>query len=225
MDARFTRQGLTAVLVVVVLAIGVSLVTRSARTVASALPADTARITDEQRAAGPRFAPGVAPADRAWIEKAIAAARPEAKPLVDAVDGLVEFRTVSGGDPLGVTSTVFRGDQASFTIDLNIAQLDGDRVQDRDVVVQHELGHAIDHALVPQDLDDRLDVMIPRTGSCGQTSTGLTGSCTEPAERFADTYAKWALRGAVSAVGAGYGVANPPSLEDWGAPLIPLGYH
>ena len=43
-----------------------------------------------------------------------------------------------------------------------------------------------------------------------------------PEERFADTFAKWALRGGVSAVGAGYGVANPPSLEDWGAPLSAL---
>jgi hypothetical protein len=222
MDARFTRQGITAVLVVLVLAAGAALATRSAGKAASVLPADTARISDEQRAAGPRFDAGVAPADRAWIEAAIAAARPEAKPLVGVVDGLVEFRTVVGGDPLGLTSSTFRGDQASFRIDLNIAELDGRRVQDRNVVVLHELGHVIDHALVPQPLNDRLDAMIPRSGSCGQTSTGLTGSCTEPAERFADTFAKWALRGAVSAVGAGYGVANPPSLEDWGAPLVPL---
>ena len=50
----------------------------------------------------------------------------------------------------------------------------------------------------------------------------MTGACAEPAERFADTFAKWALRGGVSAVGAGYEVANPPSLEDWGAPLSAL---
>jgi hypothetical protein len=224
MDARFTRQGLIAVVVVAMLAVAVSLATRSAGRVAAAIPADTARISDEQKAAGPAFDPRMAPGDRAWIEAAIASARPEAKPLIDLVDGLVTFRTVAGGDPLGVTSSLFRGDLARFTVDLNIAQLDGERVQDRDVVVLHELGHVIDHALVPQALDDRLDAMIPRTGTCGQTGTGLTGSCTEPAERFADTFAKWALRGAVSAVGAGYGVANPPSLEDWGAPLVPLGY-
>jgi hypothetical protein len=222
MDARTPRQGLIAMLAVVVLAVAAALVTRAAGPVSAALPADTARITEDQRAATARFDASVAPADRAWIEAAIAAARPEAKPLIDAVDGLVVFRTVPGGDPLGLTSSTFRGDQASFTIDLNIAQLDGRRVQDRNVVVLHELGHVIDHALVPQALDDRLDAMIPRAGSCGQAATGLTGSCTEPAERFADTFAKWALRGAVSAVGAGYGVANPSSLEDWGAPLIPL---
>jgi hypothetical protein len=31
------------------------------------------------------------------------------------------------------------------------------------------------------------------------------------------------LRGAVSVAGAGYGVAAPASLEDWGAPLTALG--
>jgi hypothetical protein len=40
-----------------------------------------------------------------------------------------------------------------------------------------------------------------------------------PEERFADTFAKWALRGAVSGVGSGYSLATPVSLETWGEPL------
>ena len=43
------------------------------------------------------------------------------------------------------------------------------------------------------------------------------GDCTAPQERFADTFAKWALRGAVSSAGAGYGLLTPASLETWGA--------
>ena len=43
-------------------------------------------------------------------------------------------------------------------------------------------------------------------------------------ERFADTFAKWALNGAVSEVGAGYGIATPASIEDWGAPLGRLAF-
>ena len=86
----------------------------------------------------------------------------------------------------------------------------------------HEYGHAIDLALVPPRTNEALEAGIPRTGPCGNYGGTLTGSCAEVPERFADTFAKWALRGNVSAAGAGYGVASPPSLEDWGAPLAAL---
>jgi hypothetical protein len=184
-------------------------------------PPDTARISAEERAAGLRFAPAVAASDRAWIEAAIAKARPEARALVAEVDGLVEMRT-HRGLPIGFTDSLMRGDRATFAISLDTLLLNGRRMTDRDVVVLHELGHAVDLALVPQELNDRLEAQIPRTGTCVNDSHGLAGSCTEPVERFADTFAKWALRGSVSAVGAGYGVATPPSLEEWGAPLATL---
>ena len=64
-----------------------------------------------------------------------------------------------------------------------------------------------------------IDALIPRGGACGAAI-----DCDRAEERFADTFAKWALRGAVSAAGAGYGVPNPPSLEDWGAPLAQLAF-
>ena len=101
----------------------------------------------------------------------------------------------------------------------NLAFLNGDRKIDRDSTVLHELGHVIDAALVPPALRDRLAAELPSTGAC---MTQDSGDCTSSPERFADTFAKWALRGAVSAVGAGYGVATPASLEDWGAPLASL---
>ena len=111
------------------------------------------------------------------------------------------------------------GEKASFTISFDTFLLNGRRASDRDVVVLHELGHAIDFALVPQALNDRLEAGIPRTGTCVEDAEGLAGSCALPAERFADTFAKWALRGAVSVTGAGYSIPMPASLEDWGAPL------
>lgn len=77
----------------------------------------------------------------------------------------------------------------------------------------------IDFAVVPDDLRDELAAQLPQTGAC---LTENTGDCTAPEERFADTFAKWALRGAVSAVGAGYSVATPASLESWGMPLATL---
>jgi len=177
---------------------------------------DTVDVTESARAAGLRFAAGVTPAQREWIGAAIARARPEAARLIAEVDGLVVVGTYAErGETLGIT----RGSEKGFTVDLNIALLDGDRVMDRATVVLHELGHVIDFALVRKDVNARLDEQIPRGGPCG-----LAIDCDRIEERFADTFAKWALNGAVAEIGAGYGIAMPSSLEDWGAPLAQLAY-
>ena len=208
-----------AVLAVVIGAAAAGLL-GEAQTVAGP-PPDTTTITAAQRAAGPRFAPEVAASDREWVLASIAGARPEAQRLIAEIDGLIEFRT-HAGDPLGVTRTNVGAAGSSFVIDVDTASLNGRRVQDRDVTMLHELGHAIDHAIVPAATNAVLEAGIPRSGSCDAGATGLVGSCATPEERFADTFAKWALRGNVSAVGAGYEVATPPSLEQWGAPLAAL---
>jgi hypothetical protein len=180
-------------------------------------------ITPTIRAAGLRFEPGVAPRDRAWILAAIAHARPEARRLVDEVDGLVRIGTENGGEELpggyravGVTYP----QNGSFRVVFNTQLLDGDAAFSRDVVVLHELGHVIDFSLITTKLDDQLDRTIPSSGPC--ISAGQqTGACTAPEERLADTFAKWALRGAVSAAGAGYGV-DAPLLDEWALPLAGL---
>jgi hypothetical protein len=184
----------------------------------SATAQELPEIGEAQRAAGLAFAPAVAESDRAWVLEAVARARPEAQALIAEADGLVEVAT-HRGLPIGVTQAWRRGGEARYRVSLDTFLLNGRRMGDRDVVVLHELGHVVDHALVGRELNDRLDQGIPRTGTCVQDAEGLAGSCTEPVERFADTFAKWALRGSVSKVGAGYGVATPVSLEDWGAPL------
>ncbi len=177
---------------------------------------DGPEITPAVRAAGLRLAPEVAPRDREWVQAAIARARPEARQLIDAVDGLVEVRTVSEHGPwVGLMEPT--GPQ-SYRITFDISYLDGDEKLTRDQAVLHELGHVISAALVDPALRDRLAASIPTTGQC---FVAESGDCAVPEERFADTFAKWALRGAVSSV-AGYGVAAPASLEDWGAPLAAL---
>jgi hypothetical protein len=177
---------------------------------------DTVDVTDDARAATLAFAPGVAPADRAWIAQAVARARPEAARLIAEVDGLVEVRAYADAGPvLGVT----RGHERGFTIDLNVGLLNGESALDRATVVLHELGHVIDFALVPDALGATLDAQVPRGGPCGAAV-----DCDRLEERFADTFAKWALNGAVSEVGAGYGIPTPRSIEDWGAPLARLAY-
>jgi hypothetical protein len=173
---------------------------------------DTVVVSAGQRDAPYRFSAAVSPADRAWIEAALARARPEAARLIGEVDGLVAVGALPAGTgALGIA----RGDAGGFAIDLDLERLDADRSVDRATVVLHEFGHVVDFALVPAALGRRLDAAIPAGGECGRAVT----RCDARAERFADTFAKWALRGAVSEVGAGYGIPLPPSLEDWGAPL------
>jgi hypothetical protein len=177
---------------------------------------DTVDVSGEARAATLTFASGVAPGDRAWILQAVARARPEAARLVAEVDGLIVVGTFAApGSTIGVT----RGHERGFTVDLNVAYLNGERVADRATVVLHELGHVVDFALVPAAMNTQLDGQIPRGGPCGEAI-----DCDRIEERFADTFAKWALNGAVSEVGAGYGIPTPASIEDWGAPLADLSF-
>jgi hypothetical protein len=161
-------------------------------------------LTPEVRAAGLTFR-GVSAADQQWVLGAIAQARPEAQQLIGAIDGFV---TITTADVPGVP-WVGVAEQNSDNIVLNTAWLDGERKADRATAVLHELGHIIDFELIPDDQMNALAGAIPSEG----------GGCNAVPERFADTFAKWALRGAVSAGGAGYGIMSPASLETWGQPL------
>jgi hypothetical protein len=161
----------------------------------------------------------VAPQDRIWIQNAIATARPEAQRLIGEIDGLVTVRTDlrSAGvpeDAIGLT----RSNGDGVEILLGADRLNGDRALDRNMVVLHELGHVVDFLLVDDKLMRRLDAGIPASRECGEALDGA-GGCNAVQERFADTFAKWALRGRFSIAGSGYGVPTPPSLEDWGMPL------
>ena len=169
-------------------------------------------LTPPVRAAGLTFAPDVAPADQQWVLAAIAGVRPEAKTLIDAVDGLVTISTPNqpGAPWEGLAQ------EGTDDIQFNIAYLDGLRKQDRTTAVIHELGHIIDFELIPDDQMQQMASEVPTSG--GACLTQESGDCTAPEERFAETFAKWALRGSVSSV-AGYGVMAPGSLESWGEPL------
>jgi hypothetical protein len=205
---------IVAVALAALLAVGARLTARTA-----AHPADTLQLTAEQRAAGLRFAPSVSAADRAWVLAAIARARPEAQRLIGEVDGLVTIDTAGTYPGMGLTQYA----NGAFRIWLNIRELDGARTIDRPTTVLHEFGHVVDIALIPPELDAGLDAGIPRGTNCDRLGGFDYGSCAAPEERIADTFAKWALGGAVSAVGAGYGIPAPASMDGWGAPLAALG--
>jgi hypothetical protein len=175
-------------------------------------------VSPEIRAATFRWDTTITEKNKRWILEAVDQARPEARQLIDEIDGTVIMGTYA--DPSsGVAGFMQPLEHGEYQVVFNLAFLNGDRKIDRTTVVLHELGHVVDAAVVPPELRDELAAQLPQTGAC---LTADTGDCTAPAERFADTFAKWALRGAVSAVGAGYSVATPASLESWGMPLATL---
>jgi hypothetical protein len=210
-----------AVILLAVCAVVVAML--GARVHAARSATATPEITDAERAATFNL-DAVSRADGVWILAAVASARPEAQRLIAEVDGLVEVRTdlnspttiyLGGDTSQAIGLTTASGGRA--TIALDIRHLNGERAIDRNMVVLHELGHVLDYLLVDDDVMRQLDAGIP-AGEC-RTDLPAEAACTAIEERFADTFAKWALRGRFSLAGSGYGIPTPPSLEDWGRPL------
>ena len=175
-------------------------------------------ISEQVRRAGLHFDPTVAEADRQVVLAAIAAARPDARALIDLVDGLVDVHVGPTGDrSVGLTET--GGARYSVTLDLGtVSRRYGQRGIER--LVLHELGHVVDFALVPESLDRELDAGIPVGLGCDQ---GVLGGCANRNERFAETFAKWALGDIGVSLNIGYKVPPPRlPLESWGAPLARL---
>jgi hypothetical protein len=174
-----------------------------------------------QKRGGLTYDPSVDSASRAAIESAIASARPEARRLIGVIDG---GTVVKVGQPpmlgaLGSTQGV--GDHYEVVLNLGETQRQvGGRGVSR--LVLHELGHVVDHALVPAELAEQLDSEIPVGAPCPE-GTPL-GSCAPREERFAETFAKWAMGNDLGAnLYIGYAVPPPSmSFEAWAAPLSEL---
>jgi hypothetical protein len=167
-----------------------------------------------------RFAPTVAPADRQAFLDAVAAARPEARRLIGLVDGLVDVRIGPTGTPgaIGLTEDGEPGYRVTIDLDLVLARYGARGVQR---TVLHELGHVVDHALLTDDISAALDAGIPAGVGC---EGGLFGGCATREERFAESFAKWALDDIGVNLDIGYKVPPPSApLEVWGAPLARLG--
>jgi hypothetical protein len=172
------------------------------------------------RGAGFRFAPETAAADRRAVLAAVARARPEARRLIGLVDGLTDVRVGPTGRRGVLGLTVAGGPRSTVTVDLGrVTTMYGTRGVDR--VVLHELGHVVDHALVPDDLMAAMQRGIPAGWGCEE---GTAGACATPPERFAETFAKWATGDIGVDLSIGYKVPPPvPTLDAWGAPLARLG--
>jgi hypothetical protein len=192
-------------------------IAKSQRT--SHAPSGPPPITAAQRADGLHFDPTVAEADRQAVLAAIASARPEARALVDDVDGLVDMSVgPTGAQSVGMTQQIGPA-RYHVTLDLGtVSRRYGQRGIAR--LALHELGHVVDFALVPDSLMEVLDSGIPEGLGCEQ---GVLGGCANREERFAETFAKWALDDIGVSLNIGYKVPPPRlPLAAWGAPLARL---
>ncbi|MEA2273247.1 MAG: hypothetical protein QOI98_1955 [Solirubrobacteraceae bacterium] len=164
------------------------------------------------------FAVGAAPADQQAVLAAIAGARPEARRIVDMVTGLT---TISFGPiKLGVAGQT-QGTPTGYSVRLDLGRVSreyGARGISR--VTLHELGHVVDGALVTGALEQQLDAAIPQGWGCDEG--GTAGACANRAERFAETFAKWATGDIGVDIYLGYKVPPPVPLDAWGAPLAAL---
>jgi hypothetical protein len=178
-------------------------------------------LTPQIRARTFTFA-AVAPADRQAFLEAVAVARPAARRLIALVDGLVTVRV--GPTPPGAAESVGQTQElpdGRFVVTLDFATVYpamGQRGIDR--LVLHELGHVVDFALLPDSLTARLDAEVPQGYGCDE---GVMGGCAPPAERFAETFAKWATGDLGFDLYIGYKVPPPTSLDAWGSPLAAFG--
>jgi hypothetical protein len=187
-------------------------------------PADAHRsgarlLPESARRATFRFAPDVAAADRQAFLDAVSAARPEARRLIGLVDGLVDVHVGPTGVPGAIGLTEDEEPGYRVTVDLGlVAARFGQRGIERTVL--HELGHVVDHALVTDDVVAAMDAEIPAGYGC---EDGKLGACAKPEERFAETFAKWALGDIGVNLDIGYKVPPPAvALGVWGRPLARL---
>jgi hypothetical protein len=175
------------------------------------------QVSAAERAATFSFDPSIAAADRAAIVRAVSDANPQAQALIGEIDGLVDVRVgaINGGT-VGLTES--DGDRYDVTLDLGTVSREyGQRGIDR--LVQHELGHVVDFALVPEALNVQLDAKIPQGYGCDD---GISGGCANRDERFAESFAKWASGDIGVDLYLGYKVPPPDDLANWGAPLAAL---
>ena len=182
-------------------------------------PEGVVGLGEPERVAGLRFAPEVHPADRQVVLGAIGRTRPQARRLIELVDGLTTVRVgPTGRRSVGQASAP---GNRRYEILLDLAEVSsstGPRGVDQLII--HELAHVVDFALVSDALVGELDEGIPRGYSCepGQR----TSACAPREERFAETFAKWARADVGHGLYIGYAVSPPASLETWALPLARL---
>lgn len=218
-SSEATRPGV--ILAVLLALLAINLTTRAHTVAGSGVLAGHMKLTPAQRAGALSFAPQTNPVDMQVVRDAIAGARPDARRLIDAVDGAVTIIVgpTGRGTAVGMTQQTAAGFEV--TLDLGtVSSAAGERGIVR--MVLHEMGHVVDHALVPPAMRAQLDAGIPPGYPCTEVTDPACAGRSAREERFAESFAKWATEDIGIGLSLGYSVLPPYDLTGWGAPLIGL---
>lgn len=167
-----------------------------------------------------RFASGMTARDRRAFRRAVASASPAARRLIAQLD---DFTTVSHAARLegGAAGRAGQRPEGGWSVQINTGVLRGDFTAFK-VTVLHELGHLVEFAGIDERDAAALDRTIPRRGRCKYDPEHpvvyQTGPCAARSERFADTFAKWALN-MRAFKDVGYSVATPKSFRPFARTL------
>lgn len=142
------------------------------------------------------------PAERAAVEQVVASARPQARALIVAVSGQIRVaRSADGGCPdrtsscVRASSRLAGGKPASrgIVLELGAPHLAQAATPLGRFVILHELGHAVDAAMLDQHARDDLEDAFARAGwhpACARPGDPV--ACPAAHEVFADEFARWA---------------------------------
>ncbi len=148
------------------------------------------------------FDPSFTPAERRAVEVVIASARPQARALIVAVSGQIRVaRSADGGCPDRTSSCVrssARPDDGRPASRGIVLELGREHLAEATsplgrFVILHELGHAVDAAMLDEAARDDLERAFARAGwhpACAQPGDPV--ACPAPHEVFADEFARWA---------------------------------
>ena len=202
----------------VLAAVALSFLVRAQAPSVEAASSERPRLSAAQLEATFAFGPATGQVDRDLILRAVAAADPQARRLIERIDGIT--RIDIGATPTGAAGvTRGAGDHFEIVLDLGgVYRQLGTRGVSR--LVLHELGHVVDHALVPEAMRAELDAGIPPGLPCAAGTR--QGSCAPRAERFAESFAKWAMNDIGVALYIGYAVPPPGDLRAWALPLLTI---
>lgn len=159
-----------------------------------------------------RFEPAVSAAQRRAFVAAVRADSTAAQALLGVLDGFTTIGLLPADSPYGGLAT--EAGDGRFLVQILPSVLSGPAA-DRDFVINHELGHVVRFAAIGGRDLEAIDALVTAGSRCvaydaATPDAAPADGCADAEERFATTFARWALKLRVPA-GSGSDVPSPAS--------------